>query len=278
MSVRVSSASRSGERRPATRQGLTQRRRTRRRRLLISLVILFALLLAAALYGLHQSAVRVNHIQIFGADPSLATYATEAMQGSYLGVIPRDSIFFFPSASIRANILAADTNVAAVSIFRSGLDSLSIKVDTRTSIARWCGVTPTTAAGPCYSFDASGIIFAPAATTTQTINPFTLYAPIMSSSTDPLQAAISNADQLPATFDFARQLATLGSPVSSIYIHDGEVDDALVSGTRITYVLGDEQNAFTTLVSAQSDLNLSDGSIDYVDLRFDGKVYLKKKE
>ena len=50
----------------------------------------------------------------------------------------------------------------------------------------------------------------------------------------------------------------------------------MTSGTRITYVLGDEQNAFAALSSAQSDFNLSDGSVDYVDLRFDGKMYLKK--
>ena len=52
----------------------------------------------------------------------------------------------------------------------------------------------------------------------------------------------------------------------------------LVLGTRVTYVLGDEQNAFTALTSARDDLNLADGSLEYVDLRFDGKVYLKKKE
>ncbi|MDO8566972.1 MAG: hypothetical protein Q7R58_02365, partial [bacterium] len=62
-----------------------------------------------------------------------------------------------------------------------------------------------------------------------------------------------------------------------IVIHDGEVDNNLASGTRITYVLGREQDAFTALVSARENFNLADGSVDYVDLRFDGKVYLKKK-
>ena len=78
-------------------------------------------------------------------------------------------------------------------------------------------------------------------------------------------------------FDFARELATLGSPTTRIAIHDGEVNDYLASGTRVTYVLGHEQDAFTALVSARENLNLSDGSLEYVDLRFDGKVYVKRK-
>ena len=78
-------------------------------------------------------------------------------------------------------------------------------------------------------------------------------------------------------FNFARQLDTLGSPVTKVVLRDDEVDDYLASGTRITYVLGHENIAFTALVSARGNMNLADGSLEYIDLRFDGKVYLKKK-
>lgn len=269
---------------------LVERRRTRRRRAFFALIVLFLLLLAAALYGLRQSAVRISHVEVFGppslgssggasADASLATYATDAMQGWYLGIVPRDSIFFFPEDRIRADILAARGDIAAISIFRSGFTGLSIKVDSRAPIARWCGLSPTPdVEAYCYVFDASGVIFAAAATTSETVNVFALYAPLVGDTLEPLHASIANAEELPATFDFARQLATLGSLVTHIVILGGEVSDYLTSGTRITYVLGNEQNAFTALVSARENMNLADGSIDYVDLRFDGKVYLKRKE
>ena len=276
MSGRVSLASRGSER-------LAGRRRTRYHRAVLASIFLVFAFFAAVVYGLQQSAVRISHIEIFGADASLATYAADAMRGSYLGIVPRDSTFFFPEGSIRASILAADRSIAAVSIFRSGLTGLSIKVDSRTGIARWCfstgsgeASTSVTQAG-CYVFDANGFIFSAATSTTQTINAFTLYAPLVGDTSGPLGASIADAEQLPATFDFARQLATLGSPVSSIVIHDGEVDDYLASDTRITYVLGNEQNAFTALVSAHGNFNLADGSVTYVDLRFNGKVYVKKK-
>lgn len=257
---------------------LVERRRLRRRRLLIAFCILLLLLLAAAMWGLWQSSVRISNITVYGADASFSEYAKNAMQGSYLGIVPRDSTFFFPASHIRADLLAAHPDIAAVSIFRKGFTGLSLKIDYRVPIARWCGRAPTPGVDEyCYLFDASGLIYATAATTTQTLNTFSLYAPLEGNGLEPLHAGIARAERLPSLFDFARQLDTFGSSVSHVVLRDDEVDDILGSGTRITYVLGHERDAFTALVSARDTMNLADGSLEYVDLRFDGKVYLKKK-
>jgi hypothetical protein len=272
MSERLSSAPRGNER-------FVARRRSRRRRALIALCLVIVLLGAGIVYELAQSGVRINHVDISGADQSLAAIAFRQMQGNYFGIIPRDSIFFFPAGHIRAALLASDPNIAAVSMFRSGFTGLSIKVSDRVPVARWCGLTPSSGEDEyCYFFDASGFIYAASATSTQTVNNFSVYAPLVGGTLEPLRATIVNAEKLPAAFDFARQLNTFGSPVSSIVFRSDEVDDYVASGTRITYVLGNEQNAFTALTSARDTINLADGSLDYVDLRFDGKVYVKKKQ
>ena len=119
---------------------LSERRRTRRRRFLIAFFILLLLLLASAVYGLQQSTVRISRVEVLGAEPSFSTYATDAIQGSYLGIIPHDSIFFFPEEHIRADILASHNDIAAVSILRDGLTGISIKIDYRVPIARCCGL------------------------------------------------------------------------------------------------------------------------------------------
>jgi hypothetical protein len=248
------------------------------------------LLLGVVIYGLWQSSVRISRIQIFGADESLSSFATQTMRGSYLGIIPRDSIFFFPEARIRTDILATHPEIAAVSIFRNGFTGLSIKINKRVPIARWCGASPDAALDNCYLFDAKGFIYMTEVPTTtdgtspsSPVNSFMVYESFAHESA-PIGATLPNAVDLPSAFDFARQIATLGSPVVSISFRGDEVDDYLASlvgseerGTRITYLLGDEQNAFTALVSALANLNLADGSLDYVDVRFDGKVYSKKK-
>mgnify|MGYP001581519731 CR=1 FL=1 len=287
MSERASSESRGSER-------LAERRKSRRRRGLIAFCFLVVVLCGALVWGLRQNSVRISRVAVYGTDASLASFANAEMQGSYLGIVPRDSIFFFPEAHIRADILAAHSDIAAVSIFRNGLTGISIKTTDRTPIARWCGLSPTRfdlnasssrsnlvgAHGSdeyCYVFDANGYVYAAAASTTETVNSFSLYASLVGDTQEPLRATLVRADQLPATFDFARQLATLGSPVTKVILRDDEVDDILASGTRITYILGHENNAYNALVSARDNFDLADGSVEYVDLRFDGKVYLKKK-
>lgn len=258
---------------------LGERRRTRRRVWFIVFAILLLLLLSATIYGLNQREVRIAHVNIIGGDSAFSLLALSTMVGDYMWLIPRDSILFFPEDRIRREILADHSDIAAVSISRSSLTSISIKIDTRTPIARWCGLVPTAGVEEyCYLFDANGFVFALAKAETETINSFSLYAPLAGDTLEPLMATLAQANQLPAVFDFARQLSTLGSPVIKVVIRDGEVDDYLTNGTRITYLLGNEQNAFTALVSAGESLRLSQGNIDYVDLRFDGKVYLKKKQ
>ena len=278
------------------RSSLAERRRRRRRRLLIAAACLLLLLIAAAIYGLRQPAVRISRVIIAGTDPLPTNLATAAMRGSYLGVIPRDSIFFYPASDIRAAILAAHPEIAALSIFRTGLVSISIKVDMRVPVARWCGpasdaarlnlgdsdvrfnlAASSTPTANCYFFDANGFIYATATDAAAPINAFAVYKPFADASAAPLGSTLSHAERFPAAFGFARRLASLGSPVSVVVIRDDEVDDRLAGGTLVIYLLGGEQDAYAALVSAKTSLNLADGSIDYVDLRFPGKVYVKRR-
>ncbi len=281
MSVRVSSAEHSSAR-------FTERRWRRRRRVFIASILLLVLVVGAGLYGLWRPSARISRVTIYGADQSLAKLATAEMAGSYLSIAPRDSTFLFPARRIRTSILQTHTDIAAVSIFRNGLTGLSIKLDYRVPIARWCGLAPSDeVAEYCYLFDANGFIFSAAssgegdvrsATSSPTVNNFTFYAPLAEDALEPLRASIAHTEKLPAVFDFARGLATLGSPVDRIVSRGDEIDLHLKSGTRVTYVLGREEDAFTALMSGRENLNLADGSLEYVDLRFPGKVYLKKRE
>lgn len=260
-------------------------RRRRNRRLFLSFCAVLLLVLSGAIvYGLWQPFVRISSVTVSPPDASLAAYATEAMRGTYAGLIPRDSTFFFPAHEIRASILAAHPELAAVSLSRRGLSGLSVIAEERTAVGRWCGLAPP-AAGGCYLFDPSGFIYkalpgADASSTPEapkTLNAFDLYAPLANGASEPLGAIVADAAQLPDAFDFARQLSDFGAAASAVVLRGDEIDILLSSGTRVTYVLGDEQDAYAALASAKSDLNLADGSLEYVDLRFPGKVYLKKK-
>lgn len=309
MSERASLARHSSER-------LAARRRKHRRRTFYALGISFFLVLGGLLYGLWQPSVRISHIAVFGADTSLATLTQEALQGNYFGLVPRDSTFFLPTARIRTDLLAAYPGIAAVSIFRNGFNGLSIKVDDRTPLARWCGFSSAssspedsplkealmTVPPDCYLFDPNGFVYAtatepfpssvaasssvPIATSTnpdKTLSPFVLFDGLKGDTASPVGATLEDASHIAEVFDFARKIGSLGPQVGSIVIRGAEVDLFLVNpasgattGPRITYLLGDEQNALTALVSAKGQLNLSDPRLQYVDLRFSGRIYVKR--
>ncbi len=270
---------------------LSKRRQRNRRRTKIAFGVLVFFSFGLIIWGLWQPAVRIQQVVVVGTDASLTSYAKNALQGSYFGIIPRDSTFFPAKNRIRGMILSDHLEIAAISIFHTGFSTLEIQVNNRTPVAQWCGsvLSPDTPI-QCYLFDPSGFIYSTLTKKTLEIasstslqkrtvlplNSFTLYAPLKGNTQKPLGATIADAKKLPSVFDFARKLSTFGSQVVTISISNGEVDDLLSSGTHIIYVLGNEQNAFTALTSATNQLSLKDGSLTYVDLRFPGKIYLKK--
>ncbi|HQU07930.1 MAG: hypothetical protein B7X04_03050 [Parcubacteria group bacterium 21-54-25] len=283
---------------------LGMRRRRARLRLFSVLLALGIFLGILVVIGLWQPSVRIEHIAITSGDTGLVPSVQQALTGTYAGIVPRNSIFFFSAASVRDAVLAADPTIAAVSVTRTGLNAIAVTPDSRTPLARWCGVAQTemptdtllqdiapSTTGSCYLFDSTGFLYAstPApsiastsvtfASTTASVQneaplvPFPIYAPLIASSSPPLLQTIANANKLPALFDFARQLRTFGTQVVAAVIRGDEVDLFLTSGTRITYVLGNEQGAYALLAAVKDKITLSDGSLIYVDLRFPDKVY-----
>jgi cell division septal protein FtsQ len=251
---------------------------------------LFLVVSLVFLYGLWQGPFRIRTVTVYGADESLAHVATQAMRGTYFGLVPRDSTLFFPAADIYRAVNSEYPDVATVSLFRSGLTGLSMKVDYRVPIARWSDITsldPVASSTeavigevPEYVFDASGFIYATTSVGMELVNPFIIHEPLPDGARarDPIGVTLPRAEKFPAVFDFAREVATLGAPVREISFRADEVDLYLATSTRITYVLGNEESAFTALVSARGSLDLTDGSVAYIDLRFPGKVYVKRRD
>lgn len=256
----------------------------RRRRILVATLSTFLILTGLVIWGLHQPAVRISNIEVFGTELPIDELAKNTMSGSYLGIIPRDSVFFFPKKELRTRIRGTYSDIAALSIFRTGLQTISLRVAKRVPIARWCPENALSAVGTstidtfvleeCYLFDDSGVLFA-TSSDVAIVNPFIFHSPLEQG--DVLGQVVPHASELPTAFDFARQISSPGSQVTSLTLTEQEVTLNLSNGTKVIYTLGTEEAAFTTLTSAKDSIKLSDGSIDYVDLRFGSKVYLKRK-
>lgn len=273
MSVKPSSAPRTSER-------LRERRRRERKALRIALALGLVLLAAAALYGLQSPHVRIHAIEAYGTDEPLVPLALDTLQGSYLGIIPRDSTFFYPEDALRARILATYGDIATVSLFRNGLTGLTIRISHRVPIARWCGTqyvhTLATSTPPgCYFFDDQGRLFA-TTSAEQVVHDTLFFAPLPA---EPAPGVIIPAsNRLPELFNLAREIGTLGTRTHAVGREPDATTLYLESGTRLIYREGGEQAAFTALQSAKNNLDIADGSLEYVDLRFEGRLYLKRAD
>lgn len=274
---------------------LAERRKKTQIRIFGILVIFVFFIVGLLFVGLWNKSVRVSNIQITTNDTSLIPQIKSAISGSNFLFVPNNSIFFLDKEKVRKTVLDLRPNVAAVSIARTGFESISVTPNMRTPLARWCGTAASstskdsidldvTKARGCYLFDSTGFIYTPdlyvlnASSSEETLStstplvPFHVYAAITSTSS-PFMSTVIQINKLSGVFDFAREIGTFGSPVQSIVIRGDEVDLFLKDKTRVTYVIGTEQKSYYLLKATKNKISIDNGSLLYADLRFAGKVY-----
>lgn len=254
--------------------------------------------IAGSFYLLWQPTFRVQSVSAQGPGADAAKQIVlSRMTGTYLYVIPRNSIFFYPQKKMRSMILDAIPEAAAVSLKRDSFSSLVLQTIPREESFIWCGTsidTPNTD-GSCFDADVQGYIFkqddAPAAGTTasstasttpavaktrEQVRVFGALDKDLADGQSPVRRYVAAAGNMANALKFVDAMRTLGAPVSALAIRGDEADLWLNGPTRITYVIGHEQEAADVAASALPTLNLTNGSIQYIDLRFSGKAYVKK--
>lgn len=236
--------------------------------------------IAGLFYAAWSPMLRIEEVHVEGlhAD-AIKTESQSELEGTYLFIIPRNSLFFLPVNSIRAHILREHPDVVAVSVHASGLTGITVVNSPRSTAFLWCGVTRD-ASGDCYEVDTDGLIFSkvdPAVDSTLSSKFMHVYAAIDGDSLNPLRTHVAYASALPSALRLAKALKTLQANITELVLHDDEADFYTSGGTRITYVIGREEATATLAASVFPTLHVNDGSVEYVDLRFEGKVYLRKQ-
>lgn len=262
--------------RPEPKESLKKRRRKSQKVLLIVAGVTLAILVIAFFCLAWQPMFRVSAVSASGPHAEEAkALALAELSGTHAFILPRNSLFFLPDESIRSRILSAYPDVEAVSIGSDGLNALRLSTLPRAEAFLWCGVTHETADGTCYSANAEGLVFAPVSPgIASTTGALRVYGPIEGES--PVGSSITESAHIPEALRFVKAMQTLGADIVSLSFRGDEADLHTEAGTRITYVLGHEQEAAGIAASVFPQLTLNDGSIAYVDLRFSGKAYFKR--
>lgn len=262
---------------------LKERRKSRRKNVFISIVVILVLLCIVITGVLWQPFLRVQTVHTSGPHADeLSQFVQEKLVGTQHLIFPKNSIFFIPTDEIRADILAHYPDIEAVSLSASGLTSLTVASTGRATAFWWCGTAYMPIRGTCFETDTSGKIFNPidASTTQASTTPFILFGTYDGalSPNSPLGGTLAGNHFIPDMLRFVKTIKGLGAPVTSAQIRGDEADIYTTTGTRITYVLGREEQAASLAATAFPTLDVQGSSLLYIDLRFASKIYFKKKD
>jgi hypothetical protein len=189
---------------------------------------------------------------------------------------------------MRKALLETYPEIVTVSFSRTSFHSISITAKKHTEAFLWCGTTHTATSTPtCYRTNTEGFIFeqvasspeSPLASSTQN-NSLEMYM-LLSSEIAPGESVIGahvlGPERIPIALRFVRAVKELGVEVRAIEIQDDEASLWMNDRTYIKYILGSEERAIQLAASSMPKVNLSDGSIEYLDLRFNGKAFVKRR-
>lgn len=260
--------------------------RAKRRKSLYLKVGIVACFLILAIGGLvftlRLPSLQVTSVEVVGAS-TLATEDLRAsidreMDGSYLLVVPRSSIFLYPKRSIENALSEQYPKLRSVGVRFKDFGSIAVSVSEREPSALWCGASSADAR-QCYFMDAQGLLYAPAPSFSGPV--YVSYYGALSSDV-PLRASFLGEDRFAS---LAALVATLGkedSPVSVEITPEKDVIVTFLSGSQLIFALADAPEGILARLSAAraSDAlaGVSPEDISYIDLRFGNKLYYRLKE
>lgn len=265
---------------PISKEPLKVRRARAKRIFLVTLAVLGLCGVLGLFYVFWLPALRIQTVTAEGPRAaSIIESAQGELSGTHLWIVPRNSLFFIPEGDIRARILEVHPEVMAVSFKSSGLTGLHVVGVPRMSAFLWCGESKEMSVSPCYDTDPDGLIFSPytggVPVASSTLH-LRMYAPIDGNTLEPVRGHIKDTASIPNALQLARALKAMNANIAELALRADEADFYTTGGTRITYVIGRERAAVELAASSFPQLSLNDGSIEYVDLRFEGKIYLKR--
>lgn len=253
----------------------------------LRVVILLAVLLVIALTstgiykGTRHPSVTLTTIDVQGGETIdhevIRHRARELLKGTYLFLVPRTFAYFYPEEEIRAAI-ARIPRVHNVSVHRDSPTSIEVTFSEYVPIALWCDSLSATSTEPCLFVDRTGYAFSEAPHLTGST-----FIRFVTENREPLvDETILSPQRLFALGEFMEALKERHEMrISAITLTDeGDVTYHLVGGGEILVVesasIQDTFDTLESLLRAEQYAHLEPGDFEYIDLRFNDKVYIRE--
>ena len=261
------------------RRTLTSPRlRKKRRVVLIRRIILGGTLAISLLLGarelLHSDFFRIKSIEVIGSEK----ISSDQIKSAVISMISKGESWFFPqnnflfinTVNINDSLQKIFPDFSRVRTTLAGVGNLVVEVSEREAYAKWCEIGREN----CLVIDSQGFAFdenIKQANTTLTIK--TVSRPVLANE-------IFSQDKFFGIKKIVDHFNRSGFGILSITENGNDYFIKTINNLEIRIASGDNlESTIIKLISIESDLNKSkdQSSIDYIDLRYGNKVFIKRR-
>ncbi|MDO8555166.1 MAG: hypothetical protein Q7R75_01195 [bacterium] len=241
----------------------------------VSLILLSVLSLFTALF-FYIDRFKIKNITIEGATDLSKEFLTQELQGvlksKSLGIFPRDRILFFPYDDVRVKLMNSFKKFSSVQIEGRFSQNLLLKVKERQPIAVFCADEQKS----CYFIDESGFIFNDAPFFSSGV--FPQFIDNRAHPKPSIGDFLIEGEEARRIFDFMKLMPADYSVAQILLENDGVYKFLTEEGWQIILQKDDDfRVAHQNFLASLSEIKDKRKNLDYIDLRFGGKVFFKFK-
>lgn len=262
----------------------------------VKTVLVFLLLMGFAFllsWLSKMPSIQIENIEVSGnstiSKDEIIGLIRKETSAKYFKLFSKNSVFLYPKESIEAKLEDNFKKIETVSIKSKGLKTIIVSMVERKPDSLWCfsgsengTIRKNNNSGKCYFLDKEGVVFSEAPDFSGSA--FLRYYGLLDGADNPIGQNYLFGGKFKEVSEFINSLEVLEMRVASFRAESGS-DYEIILKNGIKIILDDKQPFDKTLENIQSILgeidlkkDYSTGSpskINYVDLRFGNKVYLK---
>lgn len=256
---------------------LLNSRKMRRRRLIRRLFLfIFGVMavLSVAIYIFYLPKFRVKDIDVSKlktlSQDEIKEAAKEILSAKLMGLLPADNILLAPVEKIKTELKSEFLRIKEVKINRHWPDILKMDILERSTWAVFCQKDD------CYLSDDEGLLFAPAP---EFEGNLLLKLHDERSSVEQFAAGdfVLNQKNFTLISEFKNELEKTEKLVSKIILKDDQQEFYLENWKIILDFEINKETAIKNLFLALAEIGVLENRLDYIDLRFDDKIFYKFK-
>jgi len=261
----------------------------RRRRIVVSRLLAGTLMVSSLILATQWILTRPNYLikkvviegikSISGQE--MRSLVSDKLDGSYLGIIPRSSIIFYPREKIAGVLGDYFRSLESAAIYIGRDKSLVISVEERTPQFIWCRETGSVPAEQCFFMDRGGYIFDEAGG--ESLESYIRFDGFINGIDNPIGRFYISSERFADISSFLGELARIGLHPKNFLVNDS--GEYVINLKSDTYLLvsndADFEDVLSNINSVRNDPDLKKLFIEdilpfeYIDLRLNKKIYYK---